>query len=142
MISPQLAAGLTTVVGLSMLAGWLTALRNRAYLGWLGLAFLCISGYVLAAERARLAHDLGLSGAGATEATRVLLVASIISFLLSLVSAARETVRRIRDIHAGHRAAEEALLAIISAQRDSDEEKEPEDDEGDSHADGANDADG
>ncbi len=134
-MSPQLAAVLTTIVGLSMLAGWLSAFRNRAYLGWLGLAFLCISGYVLAVDRTRAAHELGLSGAGTGQAARALLAVCIISFVLSLLSAARETVRRIRDIQAGHRAAEEALLAMISAERDGEEEREPEDGEGDAHSD-------
>ncbi len=56
-MSPQFAAGLTGLAGLCMVAGWVTAFRNRAYLGWLGFAFLCLSGFLWTGNRAR---DLGV----------------------------------------------------------------------------------
>jgi len=120
-ISPQLAAGLTSVVGLSMVAGWLSAFRNRAYLGWLGLSFLSLSGYLLSIDRVRAAHDLGMRNPGAALAAKAFLIAWAASFLLSLLFAARETRRRIREIRAGHRAAEEALLEMIQAAREREE---------------------
>ena len=57
-MSPQLAAGLTALVGICMVAGWLAAFRNRAYLGLLGLGFLAISGFLLSLANARAAEDL------------------------------------------------------------------------------------
>ena len=58
-MSPQLAGGLTALVGMCMVAGWLAAFRNRAYLGLLGLGFLTISGFLLALAKAieKLASD-------------------------------------------------------------------------------------
>jgi DNA-binding transcriptional MocR family regulator len=101
-----------------MVAGWVSAFRNRAYLGWLGLSFLCLSGYLLAIDRARVAHDLGLSHPGAAIAARVFLATWVLSFVLSLFTAGRETSRRIREIRASYKAREEALLEMIQAARE------------------------
>lgn len=128
MLTPRLAASLTIVVGLSMLAGWVTAFRNRAYLGWLGLAFLAVSGYLLAVDRVRVAQEMGLAHAGAAVAATAFLVVCIVAFLLAVVAAAQETVRRIREIREGHRAAEEALLAMMQGnlEREEQAERKPE----------------
>lgn len=109
-----------------MLAGWLSAFRNRAYLGWLGLAFMAVSGYLLAYDRGQTARSLGLPEGGAIMAQKAALLVCIVAFLLSLVAAARETVRRIREIRESHQAAEEALLAMIQASQDREPQTKPE----------------
>ena len=114
-MSARLAASLTTIVGLSMLAGWLSAFRNRAYLGWLGLAFMSVSGYLFALDHLRLAHQLKQPHAGASIAANAFLIVCLVAFLLSLLTAVQETLRRIREIKGSHRAAEEALLAMMQA---------------------------
>jgi hypothetical protein len=119
-MNPRLAASLTAIVGLSMLAGWLSAFRNRAYLGWLGLAFMSVSGYLLAYDRGQSAKAFNLPVGGAILAQKVFLAAALAAFLLSLVAAARETMRRIREIQEGHRAAEEALLEMLRASAEKD----------------------
>jgi hypothetical protein len=121
MISPQLAAGLTAFVGACMLAGFLSAFRNRGYLGWLGLAFLSFSGSLLAADRAGQARALGADGASMALLAKILLAFCLLCFLLALVFAVRETARRLRDIREQHQAAADALLAMARARREGGE---------------------
>lgn len=109
-----------------MIAGWVSGFRNRSYLGWLGLAFLCLSGYLLFRDKVVTAHELGASNPGAARVAHALFVASLLAFLLSLVAAVRETARRIRAIQTSHQAAEEALLAMIRAGRENRPEAERE----------------
>ena len=122
MMSPQVAAGLTAFVGVCMVAGWLSAFRNRAYLGWLGLAFLALSGSLLAHDRARQAQVLGVASPQVSLLAKILLLVCLLSFVLALVAAVRETARRLRDIRDRHRAAEEALLAMMQARREKEDE--------------------
>lgn len=117
MMSPQLAASLTALVGVSMVAGWLSAFRNRAYLGWLGFAFLTFSASLLAAARASQDQALGMANPHMALLAKVLLGACALCFLLALVAAAQETSRRLQDIRTRHQAAEEALLAMMQAQQ-------------------------
>ena len=114
-MTPRLAASLTTIVGLSMLAGWLSAFRNRAYLGWLGLAFLAVSGYLMAYDAARNAMTYSLPVGLAALVQKVCLLVCAVSFLLAIVAAVRETKRRIKEIREGHQAAEEALLEMLKS---------------------------
>lgn len=114
-MSPQLAAGLTAFAGLCMVAGWITAFRNRGYLGLLGVAFLLLAGFLLALGRARATQEMGEASDQMVLLSRVLLAACILSFLLSIVTAARETSRRLREVRQGYREAEEAMLEIVKA---------------------------
>ena len=131
-MTPRLAASLTTIVGLSMLAGWLSAFRNRAYLGWLGLAFMSMSGYLLAYDRAQSARAFNLPIDSAILAQKVCLVIAVLAFFLSLIAAARETVRRVREIQASNREAEEAMLEMMKASLEhearAEQEASPKDD--------------
>jgi len=117
-MSPQLAAGLTAFAGLCMVAGWVTAFRNRGYLGLLGAAFLLLAGFLLALGRARATQEIGEASDQMVLLSRVLLAACILSFLLAIVSAARETSRRLREVRQGYREAEEAMLEIVRASRE------------------------
>jgi hypothetical protein len=119
-MDPRLAAGLTTIVGLSMLAGWLSAFRNRGYLGWLGLAFMSMSGYLFAYDRAHAASAFSLPAGGAVLAQKACLAIAFIAFACAVVAAARETKRRIREIQESHRAAEEALFEMMKASAEQD----------------------
>jgi len=127
-MNPRLAAGLTTIVGLSMLAGWLSAFRNRGYLGWLGLAFMSMSGYLFAYDKAQSAKAFNLPTDGALLAQKACLVIAFVAFVCSAVAAVRETKRRIREIQEGHREAEEALFEMMKASAEQEaraESKEP-----------------
>lgn len=117
-MSPQLAAGLTAFAGLCMVAGWVTAFRNRGYLGLLGAAFLLLAGFLLALGRARATQEMGEASDQMVLLSRALLAACILSFLLAIVSAARETSRRLREVRQGYREAEEAMLEIVKASRE------------------------
>lgn len=123
-MSPQLAAGITGVIGLCMVAGWMSAFRNRAYLGLLGLSFLALSGFFLSAGRVRAAQELSIDAPGMLLLARTLLVACLVFFLLAAAAAARETARRLREIRTSHREAEEAMLEMFKAaaekERDAD----------------------
>ncbi len=123
-MSPQLAAALTGIVGICMVAGWITAFRNRAYLGFLGLAFLILAGSLSALARARAAQEIGEPSAQMVLLTRVLLAACLLSFLLAVVTAAQETARRLREIRTGYREAEEAMLEMVKASLEKEEESE------------------
>lgn len=114
-MSPQLAAGLTAFAGLCMVAGWVTAFRNRGYLGLLGVAFLLLAGFLLALGRARATQETGEATDQMVLLSRVLLAACMLSFVLAIVSAARETSRRLREIRGGYREAEEAMLDMVKA---------------------------
>jgi len=115
MLSPELAAGLTAFVGICLIAGWVTGFRHRSYVGWLGLAFLGLAGFVLALSRAREAQDMGAPSAGLQWAVRVLLVVWLASFVIAGVSAVRETARRLRALRQDHLEAAEALLELVKA---------------------------
>jgi len=114
-MSPQLAAGLTGIVGICMVAGWITAFRNRAYLGLLGIAFLILAGSLLALGKARAAQEIGGPSAQIVLLARILLAACMLSFLLAAVAAVRETARRLREIRASYREAEDAVLEMVKA---------------------------
>jgi len=124
-IPPRVVASLISFVGICMLAGWLSALRNRAYLGWLGLAFVTFGGSLLAADKAEVAQALGASGHQFVLWARVLFVTSIISGLLAAMSALQETRRRLRELHQRHRDAAEAMLDLMKAQPEKEAEGDP-----------------
>jgi hypothetical protein len=122
-ISRQVIAALTGFVGLTMLAGWLSAFRNRGYLGWLGFAFVTLSGSLFAAQRARDAQVMGGADPQMALVAQVLLVVCAMSFVVSVIAAARETARRIREIRERYLAAEEAMLEMVRASREREQEE-------------------
>lgn len=125
-MSPQLAAGLTALVGICMVAGWITAFRNRAYLGLLGLAFLSLSAFFWIGDRASAAAR-GPGDPQLLALARAMLGCCLLLFLLAAVAAVRETARRLREIRAGYREAEEAVLEMVKAslQKEADSEPSP-----------------
>jgi len=125
MAPAQLAAAFAGFVGICMVVGWLTAFRNRAYLGWLGFAFLTFSGSLLSASRANQDRALGIANPQLALLAKVFLAACLLCFLFAVIAAVRETSRRLQDIRARHQAAEEALLSMIQAQRETPESPAP-----------------
>jgi TRAP-type C4-dicarboxylate transport system permease small subunit len=101
-----------------MLAGWLSAFRHRAYLGWLGLAFLTLSGSILAHDKVKVAQELGAAAPQLRLAAQALLVVCAVCFVLAVVMAVQESIRRLRELRERHEAAEEALLAMVQASRE------------------------
>ena len=125
-MSPQLAAGLTAFVGACLLAGWVTGFRHQAYVGWLGLAFLALAGFLLALGRLREAEALGGSDPRMATLVKVLLFVWVGALLLSAAAAVGETARRLRELRASHEAAREAFLEMARARRERAEEPEEE----------------
>jgi len=101
-----------------MLAGWLSAFRHRAYLGWLGLAFLTLSGSILAHDKVKVAQDLGAAAPQMRLVAQALLVVCAVCFVLAVVMALQESIRRLHELRERHRAAEEALVAMAQASRE------------------------
>ncbi len=129
-MSPQLAAGLTAFVGVCLLAGWITGFRNRAYVGWLGLAFLALAGFLLALGTLRETEGLGGSDPRMRLLVKVLLVVWVGALLLSAAAAVRETLRRLTELRASHEAAAEAFLEMTRVSRAEESEGEGSDRQG------------
>lgn len=109
-----------------MLAGWLSAFRHRAYLGWLGLAFLTLSGSILAQDKMTVALELGAAAPQMRLAAQALLVVCAVCFVLAAVMAVQESVRRLRELKEQHRSAEEALVAMMQTSREKEARAEAE----------------
>ncbi len=128
-MSSDLAAALTGFVGLCLIAGWLSGFRNRGYLGWLGLAFVCLAGAIWASGEAELAREMGAAANRPMRLGQVLLGVCVVAFVLAVLSAVQETQRRVREIRARHEAAEEALIEMLRAQRGKKPDPGPAEDE-------------
>ena len=120
-MSPQLAAGLTAFVGGCLVAGWATGFRHRAYVGWLGLAFLALAGLLLALGRVREAEGIGGSDPRMAMLVKALLFVWVAALLLAAGTAVAETLRRLRELRNGHQEAAEALLEMVRARREREE---------------------
>ena len=117
-MSPQVAAGLTAFVGICLIAGWITGFRNRAYVGWLGLAFLALAAFLLVLGKHKEAQETGAADPRLATAVKVLLLVWVAAFVLSMVAAVRETSRRLKELRASHETAAEGLLEIMQASRE------------------------
>ena len=120
-MTPQLAAGLTAFVGLCLLAGWVTGFRHRAYVGWLGLAFCVLAGFLLALGRVREAEEIGGSDPRMAMLVKVLLFVWVAALMLAAGTAVAETLRRLRELRNGHQEAAEALVEMVRARRELEE---------------------
>ena len=123
-MTPQLAAGLTAFVGLCLLAGWVTGYRHRAYVGWLGLAFFALAGFLLALGRVRDVEAIGGSDPRMAILVKVLLLVWVGALLLAAGTAVAETLRRLRELREGHQEAAEALLEMVRVTRERREKSE------------------
>ena len=100
----QVIAYLTTLIGLSLLAGWYVAFRVRVYVGWLGLAFLSLAAMFHLRRAGVVAHDW------------LWLTLAAVFFIIALVAAARESGERLRALQAEQQAAENAFLEMVQAE--------------------------
>jgi len=125
-MSPQLAAGLTGFVGICLIAGWVAGFRNRSYVGWLGLAFLALSGFLVALGKVREAQEFGMSSPRLALLTKLLLLVWIGAFVLAFVAAVRETSQRLKELRASHEAAAEGFLEIVRAAQQKEGEAQAE----------------
>lgn len=114
-MTPELAAGMTGFVGLCLIAGWAVGFRNRAYVGWLGVSFLALAGFILAVSKARAARELGAADEPIGTIARALLVLWLAALVGAAVSAVRETARRLQDIRASHQATAEGFVELMRA---------------------------
>jgi hypothetical protein len=129
-MSPYTAAGLTAFVGICLLAGWLSGFRNRSYVGWLGLAFVVLAGFLVALGKQKEAQEIGAADARLATVVKVLLFVWLAAFLMALIAAVSETSRRLRELRESHRAAAEGLLEIMRASDKREDEAGPAEEEG------------
>ena len=125
-MTPQFAAGLTGFVGICLIAGWISGFRNRSYVGWLGLAFLALSGFLVALGKVREAQEFGASNPRLGLVAKALFVVWVGAFVLALVAALRETSRRLKDLRTSHEAEAEGFLEIVRATQEKEGEALPE----------------
>ncbi len=117
MLSAQLIAYFCIVTGLSMVAGWWVAFRNRPYLGLLGASFLVLAAYLMARQHALTAQAAGQ----ADPVMRWVQVAALAVYVVLVIAAVRaalqESRRRMAEVREHFRAAEEGLMAMMEAER-------------------------
>jgi hypothetical protein len=109
-IPAQTIAYLCIVVGLSMIAGWWTAFRNRPYLGLLGASFLVLATYLIVRERVAANPAIVWVQIAALAIYAVLVVAAV-------VAAVQESRRRLAEVRENSRAAEEGFVAMMEAEQ-------------------------
>jgi hypothetical protein len=109
-IPAQTIAYLCIVVGLSMIAGWWTAFRNRPYLGLLGASFLVLATYLIVRERVAANPAIVWVQIAALAIYAVLVVAAV-------VAAVQESRRRLAEVREHFRAAEEGFVAMMEAEQ-------------------------
>ncbi len=124
MIPAQTIGFYCLVAGLSMLAGWWIAFRNRPYLLSLGISFLALAAALIISDRARFGPP--------SPALQGVFLASVgvavLAFLVAAVLAVQETRRRIHEMREHYRAAAEAL-AEMARSKEQQLQDEPAQDE-------------
>lgn len=102
----RIAASFCIMVGLSLLAGFITQFRQRGYLGWLGLCFLALAaaGFMSLREYPT-GRNIALGIAG-------------VLFVFAFISAALQTRQRLAEIRRHQEALEAQMIAMMEAQRE------------------------
>ena len=118
MLAPHIIGWYCVVTGVSMLAGWFVAFRNRPYLAALGVFFLALAASLMIYDKAGGA-SLAVAGKAGTAiapgmkwALRGTILLAVAAFVAAVVLAVRETQQRMRDVRAHYQAAAEALMAM------------------------------
>lgn len=117
MISAQVIAYLCIVVGLSMIAGWWGAFRNRPYLGLLGASFLVLAAYLGLQQKVDAAQDAGVTNPALVWAQIGALAVCVALFIAATIAAVQESRRRLAEVREHFRAAEEGFIAMMEAER-------------------------
>ena len=111
MISAQTIGYYCLVAGLSMLAGWWIAFRNRPYLLSLGVFFVALAAALIIGDR----MVPGVNAPGLRWALRAAVAVAVVAFVIAVVLATQETRRRIREMREHYRAAADALAEMARA---------------------------
>jgi prepilin signal peptidase PulO-like enzyme (type II secretory pathway) len=111
LISTQTIGYYCLVAGLSMIAGWWIAFRNRPYLLSLGIFFAALAAALIIGDR----MVPGVDAPGLRWALRGAVAAAAVAFVIAVVLATQETRRRIREMREHYRAAAEALAEMARA---------------------------
>jgi ABC-type Fe3+ transport system permease subunit len=98
------AGGFCIIVGLSLVAGFLSQFRERGYVGLLGFSFLALAVAAFQSEINENARNYALIFAG-------------ILFILSFISAVQQTRQRLTEIRRRQEAFEEQMLAMLEVER-------------------------
>jgi hypothetical protein len=99
------AGSFSLIIGLSLLAGFITQFRERGYVGWLGVSFLLLAAAGFTWESSPPFRGYLLSIAG-------------VSFFCSLISAVLHTRERLREINDRQQAFEAQMLAILEVEKE------------------------
>jgi len=111
LISAQTIGYYCLVAGLSMLAGWWIAFRNRPYLLSLGVFFVALAAALIIGDR----MVPGVNAPGLRWALRAAVAVAVVAFVIAVVLATQETRRRIREMREHYRAAADALAEMARA---------------------------
>jgi len=106
----RVVGGFCLIVGLSLVAGFLSQFRERGYVGWLGLCFLALAAASFLSQSPPLARNAALGAGG-------------LMFLFSFISALLHTRARLEEIRLRQQAFEKEMLAMLEAEK-RDREKE------------------
>ncbi|NIM04358.1 MAG: hypothetical protein GTO55_00860, partial [Armatimonadetes bacterium] len=96
----RIAGGFCIIVGLSLVAGFLSQFRERGYVGWLGLSFLALAAAAFWSASNETARNYAMIVAG-------------VFFVFSFYSAVQQTRERLAEIRRRHEAFEEQMLAML-----------------------------
>jgi len=106
----RVVGGFCLIVGLSLVAGFLSQFRERGYVGWLGLCFLALAGASLFSQVSLPVRNSALAAAG-------------LMFLLSFISALLHTRARLEEIRLRQQAFEKEMLAMLEAEKGEKKER-------------------
>ncbi len=111
MIPAQTIGYYCLVAGVSMIAGWWIAFRNRPYLLSLGIFFAALAAALIVSDRTKF-------GPPSPALQWVFLAAvgvAVVAFVAAVVLAVQETRRRIHETREHYRAAADALAEMARA---------------------------
>jgi len=104
MVWARIAGSFCLIVGLSLIAGFVSQFRERGYVGWLGLSFLALAVSALSSQTNLTARNIALAAAG-------------VFFLLSFISAVQQTRQRLAAIRRRQNEFEDQMIALLEAER-------------------------
>jgi len=105
------------VVGLSMVAGWWVAFRNRRYLGLMGASFLTLAVYLGARERVAMAKAAGVINLPMTWLEIGALVICVALFIGATMDAVQESRRRLAEVREHFQAAVVGFMEMMEAEQ-------------------------
>ncbi len=101
----RVAASFCLLIGLSLLAGFITQFRDKGYMGLLGMSFLVLAVSAWVSRVSVPARTGALGAAG-------------VLFFLAIISAVLHTRASLAEIRLRHKAFEEQMLAMLEVERE------------------------